>query len=141
MTTNFFDAMGRIWKTTLPDNTSLTNKYDLNGMVTNTSGSRTYPVAYTYDSQNRMKTMTTWTNFAGKSGAATTTWNYDGYRGWLSSKVYADNHYVYYTYTAAGRLYRGPGLGASPRSTHTTTPGTCPASATATVLPPHQLRL
>jgi RHS repeat-associated protein len=51
-----------------------------------------------------MKTMTTYTNFASSAGAAVTTWNYDGYRGWLANKVYADGHGPSYTYTAAGRL-------------------------------------
>ncbi|MBI2927424.1 MAG: hypothetical protein HYY24_17140 [Verrucomicrobia bacterium] len=54
-----------------------------------TSGSRTYPVEYTCDPQGRMKTMKTWQNFAGGSGTAITTWNYDAYRGWLNSKDYA----------------------------------------------------
>ena len=68
-----------------------------------TFGSRTYPVAYTYDA-GRMKTMTTWTNFAASAGAAVTTWNYDGYRGFLANKAYADGKGPSYTYTAAGRL-------------------------------------
>ena len=104
VTTNFFDNMGRVWKTTLPDNTSVTNQYSITGLLTNTCGSRAYPVAYTYDAQGRMKTMTTWQNFASNSGAATTTWNYDAYRGWLDSKLYADNTSVTYTYTPGGKL-------------------------------------
>jgi RHS repeat-associated protein len=48
--------------------------------------------------------MTTWTNFPNKQGAATTTWNYDPYRGFLSSKRYADNTGPDYTYTGGGRL-------------------------------------
>lgn len=105
VTTNLFDTMGRIWKTTLPDGTSVTNKYNLTGMLTNTSGSRTYPVAYTYDHAGRMKTMTTWQNYAGSSGSATTTWNYDIYRGWLTNKTYDGGATgPIYSNTPAGRL-------------------------------------
>jgi len=48
--------------------------------------------------------MKTWQNYAGYSGAATTTWNYNPYRGWLDNKRYADNTGQNYTNTAAGRL-------------------------------------
>src|SRR5437899_7603646 len=51
-----------------------------------------------------MKSMKTWKNFAENSGTATTTWNYDAYRGWLFSKRYPDNTGPDYTYTAGGRL-------------------------------------
>ena len=61
-------------------------------------------MAYTYDYAGRLKTLTTWTNFAGNQGSAVTTWNYDGQRGWLTNKTYADNKGPGYTYTAAGRL-------------------------------------
>jgi RHS repeat-associated protein len=87
-----------------PDGTAVTNKYSLTGMLTNTSGSRTFPVGYTYDAQGRMLTMTTWTNYASATGSAVTTWNYDPYRGWLASKRYADTYGPDYTYSAAGRL-------------------------------------
>ena len=103
ITTNFFDLMGRIWKTTLPDNTSVTNEFFPTGLLNKTHGSRTYPVEYTYDAQGRMKTMKTWTNYP-SGNAATTTWNYNAYRGWLDNKRYADNQGPDYTYTAAGRL-------------------------------------
>jgi RHS repeat-associated protein len=69
-----------------------------------TFGSRTYPVAYTYDPQGRMQTMTTWTNFGSLSGGATTTWSNNAYRGWLDNKRYADSKGPDYTYTAGGRL-------------------------------------
>src|SRR5207245_2331338 len=85
-------------------NTWVTNKYSLSGLLTNTYGSRIYPVAYTYDYAGRMKTMKTWTNFTSNLGAAVTTWNYDIYRGWLTNKAYADGHGPTNTYTAAGRL-------------------------------------
>jgi RHS repeat-associated protein len=105
VTTNLVDTLGRVWKTTLPDNTSVTNKYDVTGLLTNTAGSRTYPVSYTYDAQGRMKTMKTWQGYANNSGAATTTWNYDIYRGSLTNKAYdGGTAGPTYTYTPAGRL-------------------------------------
>ena len=104
MTTNILDSMRRLIKTILSDNTSVTNFYAPSGLLTNTCGSRTYPVAYTYDYAGRMKTMTTWTNFAASTGAAVTTWNYDAYRGFLTNKAYADGKGPSYAYTAAGRL-------------------------------------
>ena len=62
-------------------------------------------MAYAFDAQGRMKTMTTWTNYAAGHGAATTTWNYDLYRGWLSNKTYNGGAAgPAYAYTAAGRL-------------------------------------
>jgi hypothetical protein len=72
--------------------------------VQQTSGSRVYPVAYTYDGQGHPATMTTWTNFAASTGAATTTWNYDPYRGWLISKLDNSGKGPGYTHTPAGRL-------------------------------------
>jgi RHS repeat-associated protein len=104
LTTNILDSLGRVIQTIQPDGTSVTNAYYPNGLLQETSGSRTYPVAYTYDYAGRMRTMTTWTNFASGGGAAVTTWNYDAYRGLLAGKVYADGKGPSYTYTAGGRL-------------------------------------
>jgi hypothetical protein len=83
---------------TYPDSTSMTTAYTPDGQVQQTSGSRVYPVAYTYDGQGRPKTMMTWTNFSAGSGAATTTWNYDPYRGWLISKLDNSGKGPAYTY-------------------------------------------
>ena len=41
-------------------------------------GTNVSVTAFAYDVQSRMKTMKTWKGFANNSGAATTTWNYDG---------------------------------------------------------------
>ncbi len=100
-----YNARGQLTKTTLPDNTETHvsethNEYWSNGALKKTYGSQTYAVDYTYDPQGRMRTMTT----TGQAGAAVTTWNYDPLRGWLKTKVYADNKGPEYTYTPAGRL-------------------------------------
>jgi RHS repeat-associated protein len=101
---NFFDIRGRISGSILPDNTSVTNEYFLTGLLKKTSGSRTYPVEYTYDYAGRMKTMQTWTNFP-NNNTATTTWTYDVYRGFLNGKTYDGGAAgPSYTYTDAGRL-------------------------------------
>ena len=103
-TTTYYNKMLQATNVVNPDATSVTNIYLTTGELQQTSGSRTYPVAYTYDYAGRMKTMQTWTNFSANSGAAVTTWNYDQYRGFLTGKLYADNHGPNYTYTPAGRL-------------------------------------
>ena len=48
--------------------------------------------------------MTTWQNYAANNGQAVTQWKYDGYRGFLTNKVYADGQGPKYTYTSGGRL-------------------------------------
>lgn len=70
--------------------------------------------------------MKTWQNFAGGTGTAITTWNYDAYRGWLNSKDYADPTTGAagtvgpdYTYTAAGRMATRLWARGSPRVTTT----------------------
>lgn len=95
-----YDAMGRPTVTTLPDNTQTTNDYFPTGELKKTSGSQTYTVDYTYDSQGRMKTMTS----SGQAGPSVTTMNYDAQSGLLTSKKDADNKGTAYTYTAGGRL-------------------------------------
>jgi hypothetical protein len=84
--------------------TGVTNVYAPSGLLTNKFGSRTYATADGYDYAGRMQTLTTWTNAATKAGAAVTAWNYDGYRGFLTNKAYADGKGPNYAYTAAGRL-------------------------------------
>jgi len=101
VTTSFYDQAGRMIGQQLPDGTTTTNLYTTTGLLQRTYGSRLYPVEYTYDAQGRMRTMTTWQNFAGNSGTATTRWNYDPYRGWLGSKDYPD--------AATGEVLAGSG--------------------------------
>ena len=66
----------------------VSTEYFQTGLRKKTYGSRTYPVEYTYDYAGRMKTMKTWQNFAANTGTATTTWNYDVFRGFLTNKTY-----------------------------------------------------
>jgi RHS repeat-associated protein len=104
-TTNYFESMGRIWKTTLPDNTSVTNEFYLTGDLKRDYGSRAYPSGYGYDSQGRVKTMTNWSSFASGAGARVTTWNYDAYTGFMTNKVYnGSTAGPIYTYTGSGKL-------------------------------------
>lgn len=98
-----YDALGRTATVTNPDGGVVNTTYYPTGQVLRTWGSRTYPSEYTYDAQNRVRTLTTWQNFAGDSGRAVTTWNYDS-RGLLTNKRYQDNTGPSYGYTLAGRL-------------------------------------
>jgi RHS repeat-associated protein len=103
-TAHTFDDAGRVTATLLPDGGTVYNAYSSKGELLTNWGARAYPVAYTYDAQGRRKTMITWKHFASRSGAATTTWNYDDSRGFLTSKVYDDGKGTTNTYTPAGRL-------------------------------------
>lgn len=69
----------------LPDNTTVNNSHWLTGELVTSSRSRTYAVGYTYDYAGRMKTLTTWTGFAGGAGSAVTTWKYSATRGLLGA--------------------------------------------------------
>ena len=82
VTTTTYDTMGRAIAITQPDGTVVHKEYYPAGQLKQTYGSRTYPVEYTYDAQGRMKTMTTWQNFASRAGAATTAWNSMGRNPW-----------------------------------------------------------
>ncbi len=50
--------------------------------------------------------MKTWQEYAGNQGNATTTWNYDSRRGWLTSKAYANGNGPSYQYYPSGRLQK-----------------------------------
>lgn len=103
-TTYAYNSAGRVQSVTQPDSAVVNTTYWFTGAVKRTWGARTYPVEYAYDPQGRMKTLTTWQNFAGDSGKAVTTWNYDLQRGWLLNKRYADSTGPGYTYKSSGRL-------------------------------------
>ena len=104
VTTYHYDAAGRPDDITLSDGTHTYTAYWPGGQIKRTWGSRTYPTGYTYDSQGRLKTLTTWQDYAGEAGAAVTTWNYDPQRGWLLNKRFDNNKGPGYIYTAGGRL-------------------------------------
>jgi YD repeat-containing protein len=103
-TTSYFDALGRVTNIVQADGTAKVTEYFLTGLAKKKYGSRDYPVEYTYDPQGRLKTQTTWTNFAASGGAAVTTWHYDAERGWMTNKVHADGKGTKYGYTAGSRL-------------------------------------
>lgn len=103
-TTTLYDTMLRPYSVIQPDGTSVNSDYLLTGELGLQHGSRTYPVAYGYDYAGRMQTMTNWTSFSSLAGARVTTWTYDGQRGWLTNKMYADGKGPFYTYTPGGRL-------------------------------------
>jgi len=109
-TTTFYNKMLQATNVVQPDGTSVTNEFLLSGQLKQASGSRTYPVGYSYDYAGRMTTMTNWSGFP-NTGARVTTWNYNPYRGWLDNKRYANKDTgmpgslgLDYTYTPAGRL-------------------------------------
>ena len=115
-----YDTSLRPTEVTAPDGGIVKSEYFATGQVKKNYGARTYPVEYTYDPQGRRQTMKTWQDFnqgsgVGISGSATTRWNYDAYRGWLTSKDYpnettgappgtAGTGGPVYTYSNAGRL-------------------------------------
>jgi RHS repeat-associated protein len=103
-TTTLYDNMLRPYSVIQPDGTTVNSVYLLTGELALQYGSRTYPVAYGYDYAGRMQSMTNWSSFTSLGGARVTTWNYDGQRGWLNNKVYADGNGPVYAYTPAGRL-------------------------------------
>ena len=101
-----FDARNRITQVTLPDGGAVTNDYFATGELKKTYGTRTYPIEYVYDTLGRLRTNTTWQNFASSSGAANTVWNYDATSGLLTSKRYNDNTGPNYTYLTTTTLKR-----------------------------------
>ena len=105
LTTYAYDECGRVATVIQPDGGEVHTTYWPTGQVRRIWGARTYPVEYTYDPQGRLQTLTTWQDFAGDTGRAVTTWQYDPLRGWLSGKRYADGTGPDYTYSPSGRLH------------------------------------
>jgi RHS repeat-associated protein len=89
---------------THPDGGVVSTAYWPTGAVRRVSGARTYPVEYAYDAQGRIKTLTTWQNFAADAGRAVTTWVYDATRGFPVGKLFADNAGPRFSYKPSGRL-------------------------------------
>jgi len=103
ITQNIYNNTGHLISTILPDGTSVTNEYHLNGLLKKRSGSRTTPVEYDYDRQGRLKTLRTWKNASTLAGAATTTWVYETGLGLLYWKALPDGSGPTYAYTLGGR--------------------------------------
>lgn len=103
-TTLHYDVMDRVATTVLPDGAMQFRSYFPSGEVQREWGARTYPVEYSYDSQGRMETMTTWQDYAGATGAATTRWGYHPARGVVTRKTYEGGSHVDYTYTPGGMI-------------------------------------
>ena len=115
-----YDVMGRTLTTDLPDTldaegNNLTNitltSYTDRGEVAATWGAQTNPVFRIYDSQGRMSELRTYKALAPGTeptaeteGFASTTWQYQTQRGFLTAKRDAENKGANYTYTPAGRL-------------------------------------
>lgn len=96
-----YDDRGRLWKEHLPGGRLRTTEYFTTGLVKKRYGDLTYPIDLTYDSQGRLKTLTT----QGALGPAVTTWNYYPESGLLHTKTYEGDSasVLTYTYTPAGR--------------------------------------
>jgi RHS repeat-associated protein len=110
LTQYFYDAMGRLTRTILPDAAETYTRYWPTGLPKRNWGARTTPQEMTYDLQNRIKTSATWTNFIDETsfdstvGKAVTTWNYSPTRGWLDTKRYADSRGPGYLYFPSGAI-------------------------------------
>ncbi|MCC5846429.1 MAG: RHS repeat-associated core domain-containing protein, partial [Verrucomicrobia bacterium] len=102
-TLGYTTSGGRIEQVTLSDSTTVIREYYPTGELMSQYGSRQYPVAYTHDYAGRMKTLTTWQDFDGDTGAAVTTWNYND-AGVLVSKRYPDTLGPDYEYDIRGLL-------------------------------------
>ena len=96
VTSYTLNALGQVTTESLPGNRTITRTYRPTGELLSEGGTATYPVTYTYDPQGRRTSMTT--------SSGTTTWSYNGQRGWLTGKTDADNKTATYSYTPAGRL-------------------------------------
>ncbi len=101
-TTTYYNKTLQATNVVQPDGASVFSIYYPGGQLAETYGSRTYPVAYSYDYAGRMLTMTNWSNFSGGGGARVTTWHYEPYQGFLTNKAYADGTGPAYAYTPAG---------------------------------------
>ena len=97
-----YDMLGNRIATTDALGNTIFKSYDPLGQVIAEWGA-TYPVLYTYDTQGHRTSLTTFRTTGGSPSSATdgdtTTWTYDPYTGLCTSKTYADNSTVTYTYT------------------------------------------
>jgi len=114
-----YDTMDRLAWIEFSDHEKQFFDYWPTGDLRKLWGARTTPAEYTYDHRGRLKTLTTWQEFAinasdaasaiGISGSAVTTWEYGAGNGLLERKLYAQvggdpQQAIEYDYTPAGRL-------------------------------------
>jgi len=97
-----YDMLGNRIATTDSLGNTTYRTYDPLGNVTAEWGA-TYPVRYTYDTQGRRTSLTTFRTTGAvalvATGGDTTAWTYDPYTGNCLSKTYADGSTITYTYT------------------------------------------
>ena len=97
-----YDMLGNRIATTDAHGNTVYRTYDPLGQITAEWGA-TYPVLYTYDTQGRRTSLTTFRSTGAVALVATegdtTTWTYDHLAGNCLSKIYADGSTVTYTYT------------------------------------------
>jgi RHS repeat-associated protein len=104
VTTTYYDPSLQSVRVVLPDGAAVTNEYSAMGQIRAAHGGRNYPFGDSFDAQGRMTTMTNWSSFP-STGPRVTTWSYEPYRGWLSTKTYDGGAAgPSYAYTPAGRL-------------------------------------
>lgn len=104
VTRQFYDPLGRLARTVLPDNSSTTNEFHPTGDLKKTAGSLAYPTEYLFDAQGRLTNLTTWQNHSADSGKARTRWTYSTDRGFLVAKAHEGTNGPAYTFTPAGRI-------------------------------------
>lgn len=91
-----YDNNGNLIKTTYPDGTSNSSKYNARGLVTERTDANGYKTSYAYDNMNRLISVTD--AMGGK-----TSYKYDN-GGSLLSQTDANGNSTSYTYDAQGRL-------------------------------------
>lgn len=97
-----YDMLGNRIETTDALGNVIFRSYDPLGNITAECGA-TYPVRYTYDTQNRRTSLSTT-----RDGVTWDVphWTYDASTGLCTSKIYADGSTVIYTYTPDGLALR-----------------------------------
>ena len=98
-----YDVMGRVSTNTLPDGAQTILTYWPTGETNLIRGGRNYPAAHGWDYAGRKASLTTWTNFALQSGAATTRWFYAEQTGFPGGKIYQDGTTNALSFTPGGR--------------------------------------
>ena len=97
-----YDMLGNRIATTDAHGNTIFRTYDPLGRLVAEWGA-TYPVLYTYDTQGRRTSLTTFRSAGAVALVATagdtTTWTYDPSTGNCLSKTYADGSTITYTYT------------------------------------------